>query len=59
MLCSLVGPNQRLREQAQKILALPKDSNIHKAFDAKGTGWTVLPIVGRRSGVRDQLIAAI
>ena len=59
MLCSLVGPNQKLRDRAKKILALPSDSKIYKAFDAKGTGWTVLPVVGKRSSVRDQLIATI
>lgn len=59
MLCSLVGPNQKLRDRAKKILALPSDSKIYKAFDSKGTGWTVLPVVGKRVSVRDQLIATI
>ena len=59
MLCSLVGPNPKLRERAKQILALPSDSTIYKAFEAKGSGWTVLPVVGKRTSVRDQLIAAI
>jgi hypothetical protein len=59
MLCSLVGPNQKLREQAKKILALPSNSTIYQAFDSRGSGWTVLPIVGKRSGVRDQLITSL
>lgn len=59
MLCSLVGPNQKLRDRAKKILALPSDSKIYRAFDAKGTGWTVLPVAGKRISVRDQLIATI
>jgi hypothetical protein len=59
MLCSLVGPNQKLRDRAKKILALPSDSKIYRAFDAKGTGWTVLPVVGKRISVRDQLISTI
>ena len=59
MLCSLVGPNQKLRDRAKKILALPSDSQIHRAFDAQGTGWTVLPVVGKRISVRDQLISTI
>lgn len=59
MLCSLVGPNLKLRERAKQILALPADSRIYKAFECKGEGWTVLPVVGKRTGVRDQLIAAI
>lgn len=59
MLCSLVGPSQKLRDRAKQILALPADSHIYKAFDCKGAGWTVLPVVGKRTSVRDQLIAAI
>ena len=59
MLCSLVGPSQKLRDRAKQILALPADSRIYKAFDAKSGGWTVLPVVGKRTSVRDQLITAI
>jgi hypothetical protein len=59
MLCSLVGPSSKLRERAKQILALPNDSIIYKAFEAKGAGWTVLPVVGKRLSVRDQLIASI
>lgn len=59
MLCSLVGPSQSLREKAKDILSLPSDSNIYKAFQAKGNGWTVLPVVGKRVSIREQLIATI
>lgn len=59
MLCSLVGPSQSLREKAKEILSLPNDSKIYKAFQAKGSGWTVLPVVGKRVSVREQLIATI
>jgi hypothetical protein len=59
MLCSLVGPSQSMREKAKDILALPNDSNIYEAFQAKGSGWTVLPVVGKRVSIRDQLIATI
>ena len=59
MLCSLVGPNQALREKAKSILALPSDSHIYSAFDAKGDGWTVLPVVGKRANIREQLITTI
>ena len=38
MLCSLVGPNQKLRDRAKKILGLPADSNVYKAFESKGDG---------------------
>ena len=33
MLCSLVGPNQKLREKAKQILALPADSRINTSFE--------------------------
>ena len=59
MLCSLVGPNPSLREKAKKILSLPSDSKIYKAFHAKGNGWTVLPVVGKRVSIREQLISTI
>ncbi len=59
MLCSLVGPSQSLRDKAKAILSLPSDSNIYKAFQAKGNGWTVLPVVGKRVSIREQLIATI
>ena len=59
MLCSLVGPNPKLRDRAKEILGLPADSNVYRAFESKGEGWTVLPVVGKRSSVRDQLITAI
>jgi hypothetical protein len=59
MLCSLVGPNQALRNKAKNILSLPTDSPIYSAFDAKGDGWTVLPVVGKRANIREQLIATI
>ena len=59
MLCSLVGPNPSLREKAKEILSLPTDSKIYKAFQAKGNGWTVLPLVGKRVSIREQLISTI
>ena len=59
MLCSLVGPSQALRQKAKKILSLPNDSLIYKTFEAKGSGWTVLPVVGKRVSIKEQLIASI
>lgn len=59
MLCSLVGPNAVLREKAKKILALPNDSTVHKTFASTGEGWTVLPVVGKRASIREQLLASI
>ena len=59
MLCSLVGPSQSLRDKAKEILSLPNDSKIYKAFHAEKSGWTVLPVVGKRVSIREQLIATI
>jgi hypothetical protein len=58
-LCSLVGPDRNLRDRAKKILSVPTDSPIHKAFEAKSNGWTVLPVVGKRASIRDEIINAI
>jgi hypothetical protein len=59
MLCSLVGPSHELRDRAKKILALNADSRISEAFDCTAAGWTVLPVVGKRVSVREQIVAAI
>jgi hypothetical protein len=59
MLCSLVGPDPALRKKAKSILALPDDSPIYQTFDSQGSGWAVLPVVGKRASIREQLISAI
>jgi hypothetical protein len=59
MLCSLVGPNQRLRQRAKQILDLPDNSPVHSAFDTRGDGWLVLPIVGKRTSVVQELSIAL
>ncbi|WP_238145841.1 ATP-binding protein [Burkholderia gladioli] len=58
-LCSLVGPNAKLREKARQILALPADSAVAKAFSSRGDGWLVLPVVGRRASVISDLRQAL
>lgn len=55
MLCSLVGPNPRLRARARDILDLPADSPVYRAFDARGEGWLVVPVVGKRASVVQEL----
>jgi len=55
MLCSLVGPNPRLRARARDILDLPADSPVNRAFDARGEGWLVVPVVGKRASVVQEL----
>jgi len=59
MLCSLVGPNKKLRSKAKEILNLPAESSVYEAFNARAQGWTVLPLVGRRVNVRGQLLSAV
>ena len=59
MLCSLVGPDRKLRFKAKEILNLPVESPVHKAFNARAQGWTVLPLVGKRVNVRGELLSAV
>jgi len=59
MLCSLVGPNSKLRSRAKQILDLPANSTVHAAFDARGEGWVVLPVVGKRASVVQELGSAL
>ena len=55
MLCSLVGPSQTLRKKAKSILDLPSNSPINVAFSSKDEGWLVLPLVGKRTSVTDEI----
>lgn len=55
MLCSLVGPSPQLRKKAKEILDLPNNNPILSAFDARDNGWLVLPLVGKRARVSDEL----
>lgn len=55
MLCSLVGPNQALREKSKSILNIRADSPIHLAFTSKDEGWLVFPLVGKRTSISDEL----
>jgi hypothetical protein len=55
MLCSLVGSSTTLRKKAKSILNVPADSPINVAFSSKEDGWLVLPLVGKRSSVTDEL----
>jgi hypothetical protein len=59
MLCSLVGPQAQLRAKAKKILDLPSDSPVHSAFLARGQGWQVLPIVGKRGSVAQEILSVL
>lgn len=50
-LCSLVHSDNQVRAQAIKALNLHPDSSTVKIFDATVKNWIVMPIVGRRSSV--------
>lgn len=59
MLCSLVGGNTVLRKKAKQILDFPEGSLVHQAFAAKGEGWLVVPVVGKRTDVNAELSNAL
>lgn len=59
LLCSLVGPNLNLRKRAKEIIEPSIGSAISSAFDAKGDGWLVLPIVGKQGKVTDEIGAVL
>ena len=59
MLCTLVGPNAKLRSRAKQILDLPDSSYVHRAFDARGAGWLVVPVVGKRASAMTEISHAL
>lgn len=58
LLCSLVGSNKNLRDKALEILKPEDGSPIRKVFTSKGTGWLVVPLVGKRAKVHEELSRA-
>jgi hypothetical protein len=59
MLCSLVGPNGTLRDKAKEMLDLASNSRVHRAFEAQGRGWLVVPVVGKRTSAAAEIAAAL
>lgn len=59
MLCSLVGGQQKVRNKAEQLLELSKSSLVHKAFEARGDGWLVVPIVGKRADILQELSSGL
>lgn len=59
MLCSLVGGQPKVRAKAKQLLGFPEGSVVHKAFEAHGEGWLVVPVVGKRADVVHELSAAL
>lgn len=59
MLCSLVGGQPKVRAKAQQLLGFHDGSLVHTAFEAKGDGWLVVPVVGKRADVVHELSTAL
>lgn len=58
-LCSLVHPQLSIRETAQHVLGLNNDDLVLKAFNPSENGWLVVPVVGRRTSVVQELYRAL
>lgn len=59
-LCSLVHEDPKVRSAARAALHVERGSELGRAFDASSTGgWVVIPVVGKRAAVVDELAAAI
>lgn len=59
-LCSLVSPEKGIHESARHVLGLRRPDPILRAFSAApDDGWIVVPIVGKRTLVSDEIAVAI
>lgn len=59
-LCSLVSPEKRIQDSARHVLGLRRQDPIMRAFSASpDDGWIVLPIVGKRALINDEIAIAI
>ena len=58
-LCSLVYPQPAIRKAAQSVLGLNQDDLILKAFNPGKKGWLVVPVVGRRASVIQEIYRAL
>lgn len=54
-LCSLVYSQPSIRRAAQNVLGLDHDDLVLKAFNPGKKGWLVVPVVGRRTSVIQEL----
>jgi hypothetical protein len=60
LLASLVSPDRRLRQAAKASAQLEKGSLVLRAFEATDDkSWTVLPIVGKRASVAEEIAAKL
>ena len=59
-LASLVHPDKRIQQAARSVLGIHRGDPVARAFDASpGEGWTVIPIVGKRANIEDELAQAL
>lgn len=59
-LASLVHSDKRIQQDARRVLGVQRRDSLYRAFDATpGDGWTVLPILGRRGSVCEEIAKAI
>lgn len=58
-LCSLVYPQVAIRKAAQNVLGLSNDDLVLKAFNPGKKGWLVVPVVGRRTSIIQELYVAL
>lgn len=58
-LCSLVHTEAKVRKAARTTLGLSADNIVLKAFNAGRDGWAVLPIVGKRAPVQQEIGRAL
>jgi hypothetical protein len=53
-LASALGPDESLRRKAREVLRLNSHPNFDEAFPVN-KGWLVLPVVGKRGSVSDEI----
>lgn len=59
LLCSLVCANKALRSKALGMLNPTQASPIRTVFSVQGAGWLVVPLVGKRAKVHEELANAL
>lgn len=57
-LASALGPDESLRDKAREVLRLSSHPNFDEAFPVN-KGWLVLPVVGKRGSVSDEILKTL
>jgi hypothetical protein len=59
-LCSLVHHDPKIRSLAKRAINAERGSSLARAFDVGSSGeWTVLPLVGKRAPITEELAASL